>query len=273
MIVIDGVKCIGCGRCIRDCFPSDIELKEKQAVPKNEACNLCGHCIAVCPVNAVSMNDYDMKEVKEYEKDSFAVSSENLLNFIKFRRSVRYFQNRQVEREKIERIIEAGRFTPTASNRQEVSYIVIEKEIEKVTDLALESLNRAGHRILSDNEVTDQTVRRYSKRWITMYETRKKKPAAVVGLFFNAPVVVVITASSAVDGALAASNMELMVNAEGLGMFYSGFFVRAVKESEQLREFLRLQEGREVTACLVIGYPAVKYLRTVPRRKSDIIWR
>ena len=43
------------------------------------------------------------KEVKPYNKETFSVDAENLLNFIKFRRSVRRFKNKPVERKKIEK--------------------------------------------------------------------------------------------------------------------------------------------------------------------------
>ena len=41
--------------------------------------------------------------------------------------------------------------------------------------------------------------------------------------------VIIVTANSEVNGALASSNMELMTNALGLGTFFSGFFVRAAQ--------------------------------------------
>ena len=60
-------------------------------------------------------DDYDMSEVKPYDKETFTVESETLLNFIKFRRSVRRFKDMPVEKEKIQQIIEAGRFTQTST--------------------------------------------------------------------------------------------------------------------------------------------------------------
>lgn len=50
---------------------------------------------------------------------------------------------------------------------------------------------------------------------------------------FNAQAVVIIVSESPIDGGLAASSMELMTHAQGLGMFYSGFFVRAAANSEK----------------------------------------
>ena len=94
-------KCIGCGQCIKDCPVKVISLKDNKAEIDNSRCIKCGHCIAVCPVEAVSTDDYNMEEVKPYNKESFSIDPDNLLNFIKFRRSVRRFKDSKVEKDKI----------------------------------------------------------------------------------------------------------------------------------------------------------------------------
>ena len=54
MVNIDKEKCIGCGMCIKDCFPDNLFINEGKAESKGR-CMQCGHCIAVCPVNASSV--------------------------------------------------------------------------------------------------------------------------------------------------------------------------------------------------------------------------
>lgn len=125
MFKVDREKCIACRQCIQDCPTRVISLKDGKADINNEGCIKCAHCVAVCPVDAVSTDDYNMSEVKPYNKETFTVEAENLLNFIKFRRSVRRFKNIPVEKEKLKQIIEAGRFTQTSTNSQDVSYTVV----------------------------------------------------------------------------------------------------------------------------------------------------
>jgi len=67
--------------------------------------------------------------------------------------------------------------------------------------------------------------------------------------------------------------MELMTNALGLGTLSSGFFVRAAKSCDKIRDFIGVKEGKQVVSYMVIGYPNVKYLRTVPRKEADICWK
>ena len=144
MFKVDREKCIACKQCIKDCPVRVISLEEGKAYINNEGCIKCGHCIAICPVEAVSTDDYDMSEVKPYDKETFAIESENLLNFIKFRRSVRRFKDMPVEKEKLKQIIEAGRFTQTSTNSQDVSYTVVTDKLPLLKELTYESLKQKG---------------------------------------------------------------------------------------------------------------------------------
>ncbi|MGB2804863.1 MAG: nitroreductase family protein, partial [Candidatus Zixiibacteriota bacterium] len=49
----------------------------------------------------------------------------NVLDAIKTRRSIRSFQDRPIEEEKLLRVLEAGRLAPSAKNTQEWRYVVV----------------------------------------------------------------------------------------------------------------------------------------------------
>jgi nitroreductase/NAD-dependent dihydropyrimidine dehydrogenase PreA subunit len=272
MFTVNKKKCVGCGKCVRDCFVNDIVLEEKKAFIKNEACIKCGHCVAICPENAVATDEYDMDDVLEYSKKSFEVDEDHLLNFMKFRRTVRKFKDKDVSAKKLSMIIEAGRFSPTASNKQEVSYTVVTDGVGKLASMALESLKRKGELMLGD-ENENALLKRYASSWIKMHEEFQTDPKKGDRLFFNAPAVIVVAANTDTDGALASSRMELMANAMGLGVLFSGFFVRASRDNKEILDFLGVKEGQHVVTCLVVGYPDVKYERTVPRKAADVTWK
>jgi len=60
------------------------------------------------------------------------IKPEDFLNFIKGRRTIRNFQDKIISNKEIEMILEAGRWTPSASNRQPWEFIIIKnKEILK----------------------------------------------------------------------------------------------------------------------------------------------
>ncbi len=275
MINIDLSKCIGCGLCVKDCQCSDIKIRDNKAISLNKACLNCGHCIAICPQNAVIIDTYDMNEVKEYNDENFIIKPETFLNSIKFRRSIRQFNNNSIEKEKIKKIIEAGRFTPTGGNRQPISYIVIQEKMIELTQKTIEVLYDIACNFKEDeNNPISSENKRYATMWKFMYRQyqRGKDP-----LFFNAPAMVIVlgdtrmSVNPVVDGALAASNMEMMANTLNLGACYNGFFALAA-QSDVIRDFLYIPKNKKVITSLLIGYTDNKYLRTVPRKKAEIQW-
>ena len=81
-----------------------------------------------------------------------------------------------------------------------------------------------------------------------------------------------VTSPSQINGGLASSNMELMTDALGLGTFFSGFLLVASQDNKEILDLLGIKDGKQIISCLVIGYPDVKYQRTVPRKEANINW-
>ena len=91
MVKIEQSLCIGCAKCVKDCVSGVLHIDQGKAAVR-ESCMQCGHCVAVCPVKAVSIPEYDMADVAEYDKDSFTYTPECFLNAVKFRRSIRSYK-------------------------------------------------------------------------------------------------------------------------------------------------------------------------------------
>ena len=68
MVEINRNACTGCGQCIRDCIAKNLSLRAGKAEVSG-TCILCGHCVAVCPANAVSIPEYDMADVEELSQE------------------------------------------------------------------------------------------------------------------------------------------------------------------------------------------------------------
>ena len=70
---IDEERCIGCGRCARNCAHKAISIKAGKAHNDHGKCVGCGRCIAACPFDAVQpdwegSNDVLNKKMAEYAK-------------------------------------------------------------------------------------------------------------------------------------------------------------------------------------------------------------
>ncbi|MFQ6861026.1 MAG: nitroreductase family protein [Beduini sp.] len=249
LIQIDKNLCIGCGQCIKDCPANNIALINKKAHIKQQQCIKCGHCTAICPKKAVSMTGFNEPPIEFKEKTT--VDSHQLMQALKTRRTIRQFKDQPISDEVIHQIIEAGRLTPTGSNAQDVSYIVLKDNLKDFERIAV----RLFRRLLPVIKLINKTAR--------------EVPIDDDFFFKKAPAVILVISKSQINGALAASNMALMAESHGLGVLYSGFFAMAVKYSSKLRKQLQLKHGKVITA-LVLGYPNVKYHRTAQKEEATI---
>lgn len=264
MVNINIEKCIGCGKCIKVCFPRNIFLENGKAKIKRE-CMMCGHCLAICPVSAVTLPDYLSDNIQEYNEETFKITPENLLNFIKFRRSIRDYQQKEIEIEKLKNIVEAIRFTETGENKQGTRCIVIKNKFREFKDITWE-----GFKNYLENMPSNDPSLRWKDKWFEKYQEYKEKRPETDMFFFNASMIMLIIAEDELDGGLAASNAEKMAVAQGLGVLFSSFIKISLNHSNQINKFLGLKNKERIIACMLLGYPKNKYLRTVPRKEKKL---
>ena len=55
-----------------------------------------------------------------------------------------------------------------------------------------------------------------------------------------------------------------------MGAQYNGYLQRLVESSRDLKDWLGTGD-RTVAACMLLGYPAVRYWRTAPRKSAQVI--
>jgi nitroreductase len=139
---------------------------------------------------------------------------------IQERRSIRNYQDKPVEREKLERILEAGRLAPSAKNVEPWHFIA-------VTDAQKRKALSAGTwaKFLSQSPLV-----------IVACGDKKASPDWY-----------------AIDVALAVENMVLTAVSEGLGTCCVGSF-----SEKDVKALLKVPENFEVLVMLAVGYPSDK---------------
>lgn len=246
-VKIDSDKCVGCGRCVSECILSALRLTDGKAEVCKNACMKCGHCFSICPAGAITMDGCGTAEETSVTD---GISGEAMLRFMKSRRSIRHFTGEKVSDSDLEKIIEAGRYCPTAKNMQDLHFTVLEKSLDEMEKEAVADIK--AQFAASANEFD---------RLVTVDDHF---------FFFGAPLVIVVSAIRGDNAGLAAAYMELMAESLGLGVLYCGYFTRTALRNEKIFKALELPEGTQPYYTLVIGHPDVKFERIPPRNAPSV---
>lgn len=271
MVRIDEKTCIGCGQCVKDCFPNEIIIEDGKAKLKGRFCIECGHCFAVCPTGAVVMEGYDGEKNYELKDIKWNIDPENYLNFIRATRTIRQFTDEKVGKKDIELMLDAARYSPTGGNLQDVRYVVFQNETDELRERAIKRLYSLSDGILGMKDDPGRNLKNYAMLWKEMHE--KYINSGEDRLFYGGNTVICTVSKSQIPGILTAVRIEETAYALGLGVCYCGFLGRAVNDDQELRRFVGLGDGEQIAAALVIGRPNVKYVRTVPRKKAVVSWK
>lgn len=177
------------------------------------------------------------------------ITPSDFLEFLKNRHSVRAYSNTPVEKEKINRIIEAGRLAPSACNGQPWRFIVIDDP-----DLKDQIADTTSNRIVGINHFTKQApvhiviVIERTNFTSNIGRLLKKKPFPLFDVGF------------------AASQMCLQAQAEGLGTCIIGWF-----NEDKVKKILNIPSRKRLAFIVTVGYPNEKEKKEKKRKTVEEI--
>ena len=174
------------------------------------------------------------------------------LTLIKTRHSTRKFLQKPVEKEKLDLIIEAGRFAPSGGNNQTSHFLVIRSR--EVLDRLIGMTESAFARMEADENTYASTKRAIAA---------SKKGGYV--FCYNAPVLIAVAnrenyGNNIADCACAIENMMVAANALDLGSFWINQ-LKWLNAEPEIVEYLRslgMKEGERVYGAVILGYPATE---------------
>jgi len=285
-IEINQETCDKEGLCVLVCMDGVYEQEDRDSFPvvaHPEKCYMCGHCIAVCPGDAITIQGMEAVNFLPTTSE-MTIEPDKLLDFLRTRRSIRiYNQKRRVRKETIEKLIEAARYAPTGSNAQSLKHIVVETR-ETIDALAAHCIEILKEKMIQwrDEEALSSLKPWDAKRVradLLFYERIvAEHDAGIDTIFFQAPAVIIthadlsITSCPLEDATIASYQMMLMAQSLGLGTCYIGNFYPYANESEAIREILSIPADQEILMAFTLGYPAVRFRKLIDRNAPEVQW-
>lgn len=250
---LDETKCIGCGACVNDCPMRVFEMREgKPFVKKPGNCFHCQHCLAICPVGAITLDGVSPADCLEI-KGLDLPSASQMDHLMVARRSIRNYRQQNIPREEIQKMLELLSNTPTGCNERGLTFRVVETK-ERLREL-LEKMCEvlAEHRTQLNAMVKGRLIS-FQK---TGYD----------GFFRSAPHLLIVEASPnsvtpQIDCDAALAYFSLVAQAHGYGTTWCGFLPIVTSLVPEVRDLFQIQREAPYYAML-FGLPAVRYARTV----------
>jgi nitroreductase len=193
------------------------------------------------------LNLPQLKPILKEKEDM--TDGKKMLEIISTRQSDRKYSSKPVEQEKIERITEAGRISPSACNGQPWKFIVV-NDPELVNEIAL----AASAKLLKMNTFVEQ-----AKVIIVIVREGTNMTSNIGGT-------VKAKDYSLIDIGIAAENICIQAEAEGLGSCIVGWF-----DEKMLRKLLSIPRKKRVELLITLGYSEAEQRTKKRKPKEEVI--
>lgn len=261
-ITVDAAKCIHCGTCIRDCIVQCIEF-DSEKIPRyidggDKTCVACQHCMAICPKGALSFGG---KNPADSDVTGYG-NSDELLQLIKSRRSVRFFKRQDIPAETLAKLADMLAYPPKGGNADSLHFTIVGtaekmRTIEKFTYDTILAADNASPVIEFCRDNYKRGIDFVYRGAPAMVAVSVDKSKAVAGCENADPII-------------ALSYLELYAQSLGLGTLWSDATLTVLNELPAVKAMLNIPDGCELNYTMLLGVPAVKYQRTVQREPANI---
>jgi nitroreductase/NAD-dependent dihydropyrimidine dehydrogenase PreA subunit len=293
MISIDQSRCKKDGLCARVCPKGIFVQREKLTIPElmdEEGCIACGQCVAICRQNAISHSEFQTAVIRAIQIEQIP-STEQVMELLKTRRSIRAFRDKALAKETIEIIIDGARFAPSGHNSQSTEFLVVQDRdlLNQVSEMVIEYLKFEINRfanplfrtlaLLADRELAENGLHEIPgfKRMVQMFESSTDP------ILHGAPMLLAFHARRTIGFAdinaqLALQNASLVAHSLGIGHFYTGWVIAPCRApmarawNRRIPDLIGIPPGNELYGVLALGYPIPKFKNMIERKPPLIGW-
>lgn len=228
--------------------------------PENEAkCNSCGQCVSYCPEGGAHQELSGNQTLEKAFKVNSAFS-DNLVSFLKSRRSYRSFAPRPVSKAITEQILETVTYAPSGGNNRLLRWIVIDNlmKTKKLSQMIAHWFDTdcRNNPVLSKRYNIDSILERYRAGRDPIL---RKAPAIA---FTVGPKQMTW---GGVDSGIALTYFNLAAEALDIGCCFCGYGTNAAKFSQEIKDYLGIGENEECYCAICYGHKTI-HAHRIPAR-------
>lgn len=252
--------CSACKLCKFVCIRNNIDV-DSFAFELESNCFECGHCMAICPNGAISLVAYEDQDNRIQDYTSISIGYDDLLQFFKQRRSIRWFKNKKIDKITFNKLFEGAYYSPSAQNMQDVEFVVLDKDLDAFMNIV--------HDIIKVREDEFFRIKEFGD-YLNDNSLFDHHP-----LLWDGSQLILTFSSDKTSAVIANSRLELLAYSLGLGGFYSLFIIMADEINHDLLMdfFPNINKDKHLFSAFIIGYPKLKFKRTVPHNMINVDFR
>jgi NAD-dependent dihydropyrimidine dehydrogenase PreA subunit/nitroreductase len=284
---VDTETCKGDGICVDICPEEVLSVVDGSAATidgREDSCILCGQCVAVCPTESIQMPKLPAEDFNKLAALPFGY--DELLDFLKLRRSVRVFKDRPVERDVVDKILAAAATAPMGLPPHSTEVVVVDRHEE--LDFLLEVMVRDYESTVKafGNPVGRTMIRLAAgadaygmlKSHIVNIARENNESYRRDGTdryLRGAPMLMLFHANRHAlsfdeNAHLVCHHAMLAAISLGLGTTIIGLVPPIVDRSEILRKRYGIPKDNRVLTSLILGYPKYKYKKSIRRDLAGV---
>ncbi len=283
--------CNGCGLCVSVCSDSSLTIENEKVQRSNFSlfeCIGCGHCMAICPTGAIEVYGRELSPKDVYDLPTLEKSSgyEQLLATLQHRRSIREFEDKNVEPEVIEKILTAAKTAPMGLPPSDVNVLIFAgkektRAFAKDFSLYLKSVKFMFSTLFLTlmrpiwGKETDEIFRKFLTPLFKAY-TEDGMDKGINNINYDAPLVMYFYGSPYCDPAdpiIAATYAMIAAESLGLGTCMLGAvhpFIQNGRKAKIFREAHNIKGKSKEGLFVAFGYHKSHYTKGVRRTFASI---
>ena len=287
LVVIDQTLCTACGSCAKACPAEVLQMADRGVHISDSSrfgCIACGHCMMVCPEDAISVSGRGIakQDLTAMPAASERTGADALAALMKSRRSVRHFQDKPVEAGLVNQVVEMAETAPMGIPPWDIGCVTVigREHVQAIADeivtgyqgfltifrpwllkLLRPFLGTAKY------EIFTHFIRPLAETYVANHKIGCDK------LFYNAPALLIFHHSpyaEALDAAIACTYAMLAAESLGLGSTIIGGASPILQRNKKLCTTLGIPSGNTPSIALILGYPAIKFRKTIHRHFTHI---